>query len=50
MIPMKLGKSGGWGESIHRTCHGQVGLASIALSLWRHEEEYDPKKLEMTAM
>ena len=23
---MKLEKSGGWGESIHRTCHGQVGL------------------------
>ena len=24
--PMRLGKSGGWGESIHRTGHGQVGL------------------------
>ena len=23
---MKLEKSGSWGESIHRTCHGQVGL------------------------
>ncbi len=23
---MKLEKSGGWGESIHRTGHGEVGL------------------------
>ena len=25
-------------------------IVSIALSLWRNEEEYDPKKLEMTAV
>jgi len=29
---------------------GARQIASLALSLWRNEEEYDPKKLEMRAV
>ena len=46
---MKLEKSGGWGESIHRTGHGQVWLQiSLPIDLPQHAQcqSFGPERLK----